>query len=290
MKKLIGHENTYKNFISLIKKKNLPNKILLSGTKGIGKSLVVNNLLNFIYSKNDDQKTNNLIEKNSHPNIYRIFKKIDKKSIEISQIREMIKFQNTSSFNNEIKTIIIDNLEYLNINSTNSLLKVIEEPNNNVLFFLINNTSYRISETLKSRCIEFKLFLKHDEVKQIVDNYFNNQIYENVSIDFINHYNSPAFLISLIEFLKDNSINYNNLTIEQFIIYIIKNKYYSKNQYINENLNVFIELFFYKNINLTKKVSFKIKEYFYYKLFQIKKYNLDLETFFLEFEEKLLRE
>ena len=48
----------------------------------------------------------------------------------------MIKFQNNSSFNNKIKFIIIDNISDLNLNSTNALLKSIEEPNNNVLFVL----------------------------------------------------------------------------------------------------------------------------------------------------------
>jgi hypothetical protein len=97
-------------------------------------------------------------------------------------------------------------------------------------------------------------------------------------------------LIFLVKFFRENSIDYLNLTIEQFIIDLIKNKYYSKNHFINKNLNIFIELFFYKNINRSKKISYKIKEYFYLKLSLIKKYNLDLETFFLEFEEKLLNE
>ena len=97
-------------------------------------------------------------------------------------------------------------------------------------------------------------------------------------------------MIFLVKFFRENSIDYLNLTIEQFIIDLIKNKYYSKNHFINENLNIFIELFFYKNINRSKKISYKIKEYFYLKLSLIKKYNLDLETFFLEFEEKLLNE
>tara|TARA_Y100000590_G_scaffold424694_1_gene531882 strand:+ start:195 stop:1067 length:873 start_codon:yes stop_codon:yes gene_type:complete len=290
MKTIIGHENFYNNIISLIKNKTLPNKILLSGQKGIGKSLLVNDILNIIYSNKDNENNHILIKNNSHPNINKIFKKTDKKNIEISQIRDMIKFQNTSSFNDYFKSIIIDDLEYLNINSINALLKVIEEPNDKVLFFLIHDSSHKITETLRSRCIQFNLSLKGNEVKSIVDNYFNIKIYDTISKDFINFYNSPSFLISLVEFLNNNSIDLANVTIEQFIIDVIKNKHYVKNQFIIENINVFIELFFYKNINLTKKVSYKIKEYFYYKLFQIKKYNLDLDTFFLEFEEKLLRE
>ncbi len=290
MNKLFGHEYIFNNFIELYEKDILPNKILLSGKRGIGKSLFANHFVNHIYSNDNEIKANILIENNSHPNIFRIFKKKDKKNIEISQIRQMIEFQNCSSFNNKIKSIIIDDLEYLNDNSTNALLKSIEEPNQKVLFILINNSGRNIPDTLRSRCIEFKLSLKHKEIKLIVDNYFNDEIYHNISNDFVNYYTSPSFLIFLVKFFRENSIDYLNLTIEQFIIDLIKNKYYSNNQFINENLNIFIELFFYKNINRSKKISYKIKEYFYLKLSLIKKYNLDLETFFLEFEEKLLNE
>ena len=51
-----------------------------------------------------------------------------------------------------------------------------------------------------------------------------------------------------------------------------------------------IELFFYKHINTTKKLSYKVKEYYYSKLSNVKKFNLDYETFFLEFKDKLLSE
>ena len=287
MKKLIGHEFVFNKLIDLYNNNNLPNKILLSGTKGIGKSLLANQLVNYIYSKND---SNLLIENNSHPNIFKIYKEKDKKYIEIAKIREMIQFQNRSSFNNKIRSIIIDDLEFLTINSTNALLKSVEEPNENILFILINNSADKILDTLRSRCIEFKLLLKYNEIKKIVDIYFNDEIYLKIPKDFKIYYNSPSFLIGLIDFFNENCVDFINLTIENFIIDLIKNKYYLKNQFIFDHLNVFVELYFYKNINRSKKIPYKIKEYFYLKLSQIKKYNLDLETFFLEFEEKLLSE
>ena len=40
--KLIGHESTLENFLNLYSNKMFPNKILLSGMKGIGKSLIIN--------------------------------------------------------------------------------------------------------------------------------------------------------------------------------------------------------------------------------------------------------
>ena len=50
----------------------------------------------------------------------------------------MINYINKSSFNNIPRFILIDNIEHLNKNSTNALLKIIEEPNNNVFFILIH--------------------------------------------------------------------------------------------------------------------------------------------------------
>ena len=39
-----------------------------------------------------------------------------------------------------------------------------------------------------------------------------------------------------------------------------------------------------------KKLSYKVKEYYYSKLSNVKRFNLDYETFFLEFKDKLLSE
>ena len=48
MKKLIGHEFVFNKLIGLYKNNKLPNKILLSGKKGIGKSLLANQIVNYI--------------------------------------------------------------------------------------------------------------------------------------------------------------------------------------------------------------------------------------------------
>ena len=46
----------------------------------------------------------------------------------------MINFTNKSSFNNKLKIILIDNIEYLNFNLIKCFIKIIEEPNNNIFF------------------------------------------------------------------------------------------------------------------------------------------------------------
>ena len=231
-----------------------------------------------------------LISSNTHPNVFKIYKKNDKKIIDIDQIRDMIQFTNQTSFNNDRRFIIIENVNLLGINSANALLKSIEEPNNKIYFILINNSEFKTLETLKSRCLEFKLNLLNPEVIEIVNYHFNNDIYKDINLDFVNNYNTPSFLISLVNFLESNDLSIKDNSIEDLLSYIIKNKSYTSNDFIKEYLNLFIELFFYKNINISKKISFKIKKYFYLKLSFVKKYNLDFESFFLEFNDKLLSE
>ena len=301
--KLIGHKYILNELIYLEQIKKLPNKILLNGPKGIGKKLLVNHLLNYFYSKNNEQfyklksneynQYNNLskmISANTHPNIFKIKKKKDKKIIDIDQIREMIQFTNQTSFNNDRRFIVIEDINLMGINSANALLKSIEEPNNQTYYILINNSEFKILETIKSRCLEFKSNLKNSEVIEIVNYYFNSDIYNEINLDFINNYNSPSFLISLVNFLESSDLSIKECNIEDLLTYVIKNKIYTSDEFIKEYLNLFIELFFYKNINNSKKISFKIKKYFYQKLSFVKKYNLDFESFFLEFNEKLLSE
>ena len=51
---LYGLEDNLIELIKLYKKNKLPNKILFSGQKGIGKSTLAYHLINFILSKNED--------------------------------------------------------------------------------------------------------------------------------------------------------------------------------------------------------------------------------------------
>ena len=285
--KLIGHNSYLENFVSLYKYDKLPSKILISGKKGIGKSLLINNFLLKIFNTNNDHE---LITNMTHPNILNIKKTNDKKNIEIDQIREVVKFTNQSSFNNKARFIIIDDAEFLNINSSNALLKNLEEPNENVFFILIFNSDMSLLDTIKSRCIEFKINISNENIELIVNNYFKDNIYTKINSDLINYYSTPLFLISLLNYMNENELSISNTSIDDLLINLINNKHYNKQDFIRDNLNTIIELFFYNHINKTKKLTYKIKEYYYLKFSNVRKFNLDYETFFLEFKDKLLSE
>ena len=208
----------------------------------------------------------------------------------MSQIREMINYTNKSIFNNMVRFILIDNVENLNKNSVNSLLKVIEEPNENVFFILINNSEKKLLPTLKSRCLTFKISLTFNEALNISNLILEKNVLEFINYDLVNYYNSPGEIISLFNFAKEKSINLKDHTISSFIYLIIENNYYKKNRPIRFLLINLIELFFLKKYMLTNTKISLINFYhkFMRKIYYMEKFNLDEESLFLEFKSKLL--
>ena len=211
--KLYGMNKYFNEIIHLFNHQKMPNKIILSGKKGLGKSTLAYHITNYIFSYNEDHKYDlkkfninkqnrsyKLLLNNSHPNFYLIDLLTDKKSIDISQIRQMISYTNKSSFNEIPRIILIDNIEKLNKNSVNALLKVIEEPNKNVYFILIHNNEKKILPTLKSRCLLFKINYSFKESINIANLLIDNNVFDLINDELINYYTTPGEIINLIAF------------------------------------------------------------------------------------------
>ena len=301
--KIYGMNFFFKEIVELYEQKKMPNKILLSGKKGSGKSTLAYHLINYILSKNEEYKYNlenlcinednksyKLLQNNSHPNFFLIDLLIEKKNIDVGQIREMISYINKSTFNDSARFVLIDNVENLNKNSINALLKVIEEPNENVFFILINNSEKNILPTLKSRCLTFKINLTFNETLNISNSILEKNVLDFVNFDLLSYYNSPGDIISLFNFAEDKSINLKDHTISSFINLLIENNYYKKNKPVKVLLINLIELFFLKEYMITGTKTSLINFYhkFIKKINSTEKFNLDEESLFLEFKSKLL--
>ena len=293
------------NFISnLYINRKLPQTILFTGEKGIGKLNVAYHLINFILSKDEDNeycittnkinsnnKTYNLLLKNIHPNLFLISLKDKKKNIDIEQIKNMKNFLNITSFNNKPKIVLIDGSEYLNLSSSNSLLKSLEENLNNVFFILVHDIKKKLLTTIKSRCIQFKFFLNNEDREKRINEILNNQ-FNDLSSDFKNKYISPLFFKSLLEYCNKNNLQINDINLDNLLSDILKKKDYKKNEFVLKNFFLLVQLFLYKKIKKEQNNNkyFYLLKYFTQRFDDVTKFNLDFESYVLEFKNLIYNE
>ena len=297
---LFSHKEEFQKLINLYKNNNLPNKILFSGEKGIGKCTLAYHLINYILSSNEDfiydldnlkiipdNKSFKLVQNKSNPNFILVDIQEERKNIDISQIRNLILTLNKSSFNTKPRFVLIDNIELLNINAVNALLKILEEPNDNINFILINNNK-RILPTLKSRCLNFKIRLTSKQSIEIANKILNNNYNEFLNEDLVNDYSTPGEILNLIDFASKNDIDLIETNLKDFIKKIIMEKLYKKNNSIKNLIYSLMEFYFRKNVSVTNIKLINSYSYFLKKIENTKTFNLDEETLFMEFEDSIL--
>jgi DNA polymerase-3 subunit delta' len=202
------------NFVNLYKNKKLPKIILLSGDKGIGKFTLSFHLVNYILSLNTKFPYNyeklminidSLFYKKILLNIQENFNYIGNnysKKVGIEDIRSIKKKFNNTPLNTLPRFTVLDDVELLNTNTANALLKFIENPSAFDFFILINNKKSKIIETLKSRSLETKIFLDHKKQEEVFNNLVKVlNIKSHFSHDF-KRYTTSGMLIRFSEYLR----------------------------------------------------------------------------------------
>jgi len=298
--KLFGLGKFINELIRLYEGDNLPNKILLSGQKGLGKSTLAYHFVNYVLSKNEkfayDLKSFEINHENqsfktilnkSNINFHLLDINDEKKNIDINQIRELISNLNKSSFNDKPRFVLIDNIEFLNINSLNALLKILEEHSLNVFFILINNNK-KILTTLLSRCINFKISLSNNENSEIIDKLLLDKHKNKINHDIINYYFTPGNIYNLIKFAEENNYDLKNMNLHVFLNTLIDNNHYKKDNRIRLFIYDLIEFYFTKLNTPTSKDIYEKYNYFMQRILNTKKFNLDEESLFIEFKHKIL--
>ena len=302
--KLLGFNNLFNHFAKLLDSKKFPNKIIISGPKGIGKSTFAYHFINYIFSKNEtnsydinqfkiksDNKSFNLVKNLSHPNFYLIDLLDGKKIIEISQIRKAIAYSQKSSFNDKYRIVLIDNIEALNLYSANALLKIIEEPNEKLFFILIHNNSKKIIKTIQSRCIIFKKNFTYDENLSIASDLSSVNLKNFLNESIINHYLTIGDLLYLYNFSINNKFDIKKLSLKDLLLHLINFKIYKNNPDLTNLTFKLIESYFYYSFLNNKNLDiYKLYEYFIKKIDYTNKFNLDIESLFLEFKNKVTNE
>jgi DNA polymerase-3 subunit delta' len=143
----------------------LPHALLVSGVKGLAKNSFAQHIVASVLCLNrrEDQSSCghchscHLINAGSHPDHIEIRPEETGKLIKIEQIRNLRDKQQLTASVSKWKTIIISPADNMNISSSNSLLKLLEEPQHNTALILITGRAEKLPITVKSRCQNYHL-------------------------------------------------------------------------------------------------------------------------------------
>lgn len=270
----------------------LPKVLMFSGKKGQGKFTLTHHLMSYIFDKKNYNtnsftinKTNKIfydIKKNLNSNIN--YLACSEKNIKIDDIRKLRENLQMSSINNSFRFIIIDDIECLNENCINALLKTIEEPSSVNNFILINNQTDPILDTLKSRSLEILFFLSKNEKKEVTQRLISDFKMET-NTDLSETMLTPGNYLKFSKFISDEKININdkliinieklyklskskkNIDYLNFAVYLI-NQYYLNISKKNPDNHLYND----KRINIIKKIN------------ETNKLNLNHKNLFIELE------
>jgi DNA polymerase-3 subunit delta' len=106
----------------------------------------------------DEHSIVKLVDAGSHPDMRWLKRLVNEKTgnlnrnIKIEQIRELGEFMALSAALSDWRVAVIDSVDDLEGPSANALLKMLEEPPPNTLFFLVSHAPGRLLPTIRSRC------------------------------------------------------------------------------------------------------------------------------------------
>ena len=291
---LFGLQENFKFISDLYSKKKLPKILMFSGNKGSGKATLVNH---FLYSIFDEKNYNidklNLSSNSAFLNQFQnnIFSNIiyisgaNLKSVKVEDIRNLKKKILQSTISDKDRFIVFDDIELFNDSSLNALLKIIEEPSKKNYFFLINNKSKSLLQTINSRALEIKIILSESQRLEIIDkliSFFNLELILEPKSSQL----SPGNFIKYNHICNEYSVLPTNDLVENLTLLL--NLYKKEKNILFINIILFIIDFYFKNKNLSKNDNiFEIKNYIFDNVNKFMMYNINQNSLINAVKEKL---
>lgn len=154
-------------FVDALERGRLHHAWLLCGVEGLGKATFAYRAARRLLGSapdagrgplgtRPDDPVSRLVSAQSHPDLLVLERLVEggktKKSISVDQARDLPEFFSKSPSQAEYRVAIIDAADDLNINAANALLKILEEPPERGVLFLVAHAPGRLLATIRSRC------------------------------------------------------------------------------------------------------------------------------------------
>jgi DNA polymerase-3 subunit delta' len=168
---IVGQDRAVEQFSTAWASRKLHHAWLLAGPKGMGKATFAHAASRRVLAEAagpsfalpsiqtpDDHPIVKLIEAGSHPDM-RWLERLPRergeglaRNISVAQIRDLGEFLGLTSALSLWRVAVIDTVDELEPSGANALLKILEEPPPNTIFFLVSHAPGRLLPTIRSRC------------------------------------------------------------------------------------------------------------------------------------------
>lgn len=153
-------QEIWQHVVTRVEQERLPHAVLLTGVAGLGKTQFAAKMAESLLCLATDKAFHacglchscQLMLVGNHPDHLSIRAEEAGKSIKIDQIRTLKDKQSLTPSVAKWKTVIIESADAMTNSAANSLLKLLEEPQNNTILILTTNAVHRLPITIRSRC------------------------------------------------------------------------------------------------------------------------------------------
>jgi len=168
---IVGQDRAVDQFASAWASRKLHHAWLFAGPKGVGKASFARAAARRVLADAagppvdlsgieapEEHRIVKLVDARSHPDM-RWLERLEKekgdglaRDITIKQVRGLGEFMGMTAALSPWRVAVIDSMDEMNKEASNALLKMLEEPPANTLFFLVSHAPGRLLPTIRSRC------------------------------------------------------------------------------------------------------------------------------------------
>lgn len=156
-KSIIGQERPLRFLAQMLKKNNIPHALLFTGVDGIGKQTMAIALGMALNCMSPDGESAcgkcsacQKVVSGLHPDM--IIIKAEGSFIKIGQVRALARQLRFAPIEGGWRVVIINDAQTMNLEASNAILKILEEPPKNTLIVLTADQTTSLLSTIVSRC------------------------------------------------------------------------------------------------------------------------------------------
>ena len=206
---VIGQDAITKTLKYAVENDKLPQALLFSGPRGVGKTSCARILAKVINSKKDNHENNDFSF-----NIFELDAASNNHVDDIKSLNEQVRIPPQ---NGNYKVFIIDEVHMLSASAFNAFLKTLEEPPKHAIFILATTEKQKIIPTILSRCqiYDFKRISIRDCKSQLIKIAVNQNVkYEDEALTLIAKKSDGALRDALYLYDQMTAFTENNLTVK----------------------------------------------------------------------------